>query len=68
MKKYLKKINNTIDKIKNISNNINMRYEDLKWMQKNGLFTSDQILMITNKYTFASTQKSLEWEFENWKL
>lgn len=68
MKKYLKKINNTIDKIKNISNNIIMRYEDLKWMQTNGLFTSDQILMITSKCAFASTQKSLEWEFHNWKI
>ena len=45
-----------------------MRYRDLEWMQKNGLFTSDQILMIINKHAFVSTQKSPIWEFENWKL
>nr|DAG78026.1 MAG TPA: hypothetical protein [Microviridae sp.] len=72
MKNYLKKIKKSIDKIKNISNNIIMKSKifnrDLEWMRLHGLFTEDQIKMIQNKEAFASNQISIIWEMKNWKL
>ena len=69
MKKNLKKLENAIDKIKNISNNINMGYiKDLEWMRLNGLFTMDQVKMIIDKKAFVSNQIPNIWIFKNWKL
>lgn len=70
MKNYLKKIKKDIDKIKKVSNNIIMNIttlRDLKHMQKEGLFTSDQVLMIINRGAFKSNQEPRIWIFDNWK-
>lgn len=72
MKNYLKKIKKSIDKIKNISNNIIMKSKisnkDLEWMRLHGLFTDDQIKMIQTKKAFVSNQIPIIWELSNWKL